>query len=333
MADISFRRPKKRRLESRDSGCDERKIQVARIHEIQQDKVDAFVLKLRSICPKAVLLSSFEPCVRAEKPNTIVVQKLPLLLKRLHNPAYNIMTPYELMNECQSVFDSKIIVTHEEAAYLEQCTRLQSQSLLWHQHRTGRITASRFHAVAHTPISSPSRSLIKEILVSNLQFTSPAIQWGIQNEPNAREQYLKCQEKEHSELWCSASGLCVNPKHPHLGATPDGVVNCKCCGKGILEIKCPFKHKNKHPHDVTDCMYCLQPDKGEMHLKHNHEYYYQVQGQIAVCEANYCDFVCWTPEGIHIERILPDPVLFGEVIKPALDNFFVKILLPLLTHW
>jgi hypothetical protein len=130
---------------------------------------------------------------------------------------------------------------------------------------------------------------------------------------------LNCNE-EHSELGSIASGLCINPKYPNLGATPGGVVKCKCCGKGLLEIKCP---KDRYPHDVTDGKYCLQPNKGEMQ---SHEYYYQVQGQMAV----YCDFVCWTPKGIHIERILPDLVLFSQVIKPALDNFFVRILLPLL---
>ena len=101
-----------------------------------------------------VVLSSFQPCLRAEKPHLPVVQKLPPLLKCLHNPAYNRMTPDELINECKSVFDSKVIVTGEKASYLEQCTRLQSQSLIWHQHRTGRITASRFYAVVHTPIVS-----------------------------------------------------------------------------------------------------------------------------------------------------------------------------------
>ena len=76
--------------------------------EIQQVKVEAFLLKLKSICPKA--------CLRAEKPHFPVVQKLPLLLKCLHNPADNRMTPDELIYESQSVFDSKIIVTEEEVA-------------------------------------------------------------------------------------------------------------------------------------------------------------------------------------------------------------------------
>ena len=43
--------------------------------------------------------------------------------------------------------------------------------------------------------------------------------------------------------------------------------------------------------------------------------YYQVQGQLAVCERNYSYFVCWTPHGLHLERIEDDP----HLIKPALN--------------
>jgi len=31
----------------------------------------------------------------------------------------------------------------------------------------------------------------------------------------------------------------VNPSYPHLGATPDRIINCDCCGDGVIEIKCP----------------------------------------------------------------------------------------------
>ncbi len=28
-----------------------------------------------------------------------------------------------------------------------------------------------------------------------------------------------------------------------MGATPDGKVSCDCCGRKVVEIKCPFCHK------------------------------------------------------------------------------------------
>lgn len=30
-----------------------------------------------------------------------------------------------------------------------------------------------------------------------------------------------------------------------MGASPDGIVNCVCCGKGVLEIKCPYSCVDK----------------------------------------------------------------------------------------
>ncbi len=35
-------------------------------------------------------------------------------------------------------------------------------------------------------------------------------------------------------------GLVLSPDWPHLGASPDGVVACNCCGQGVLEVRCPF---------------------------------------------------------------------------------------------
>ena len=49
-----------------------------------------------------------------------------------------------------------------------------------------------------------------------------------------------------------------------------------------------------------------------------------------LCEMQYCEFICWTPFGMHTEHILPQPTLFLDEIKPAHDTFFVRIILPML---
>ena len=41
------------------------------------------------------------------------------------------------------------------------------------------------------------------------------------------------------------SGLVVGPAYLFFGASPDGIVSCDCCRKGVLEIKCPFTCKDK----------------------------------------------------------------------------------------
>ena len=32
-------------------------------------------------------------------------------------------------------------------------------------------------------------------------------------------------------------GLFINLNHPFIGASPDGLVTCACCGEGVCEIK------------------------------------------------------------------------------------------------
>ena len=82
----------------------------------------------------------------------------------------------------------EIIITPEEAAYLEESTRLQAQSLLWFEHRMGWITASKLLAVKHTSLDPPPVSLVKQIMErSTISAYVPALQWGIHNEDAARE--------------------------------------------------------------------------------------------------------------------------------------------------
>lgn len=125
---------------------------------------------------------------------------------------------------------------------------------------------------------------------------------GLSNESGARDTYTQQSQESHEGFICRAAGLHINPKYPHLGASPDGVVSCACCGIGLLEIKCPYKYRDYVPVSVTDSKFCLQPDeKGGVHLSPTHEYFIQVQGQLAICDRDYCDFVCWTSQGMHIE--------------------------------
>ena len=65
--------------------------------------------------------------------------------------------------ECELILN-QVKFSQEDAHYLSEATSLQSQSLLWFEHRKGRITASQFGAVCRTSIQSPSRSLLDRIL-------------------------------------------------------------------------------------------------------------------------------------------------------------------------
>ena len=65
-------------------------------------------------------------------------------------------------------------------------------------------------------------------------------------------------------------------------------------------------------------------------LSSSHEHtntFFQVQGQMAVFEHKYTYFVCWTPQGLHLEQIEQDQQFFSS-IERTLDYFFLNVILP-----
>ena len=217
--------------------------------------------------------------------NARVALKLPPTLASLYDPKYKNLSHSDFQEACESVFKN-LTVSVDEAKYLEESTRLQSQSTLWFNHRAGRVTASKFAAVSKASLNPPPTSLIKEIIGSkpfSLEGV-PAIDWGRKNESTAREEYLKKAKEIHASLKYRSAGFHVNVEYPHLGATPDGLIECECCGLGIIEIKCPYKYREYKLSDVKDSSFCLQPNDGKLKLSHNHAYYLQIQGQLTLCQ-------------------------------------------------
>ena len=122
------------------------------------------------------------------------------------------------------------------------------------------------------------------------------------------------------------AGLFVDYQNPYLGASPDGLVECACCGKGVLEVKCPFCHKDNLPED--DSGFCMVNSDGKWSLKRSHSYFYQVQLQLHVCsDALYADFVAWSQAEVAIDRIYRDDQFFEDCLEKA-RNFFVYGILP-----
>ena len=278
---------------------------------------------LKTIFPKSAVLATCFP--RRFASDSSVPQRLPCTITSLYHPKYKQLSRTVLAKECIRVFREELKVTSEESKYLSECTRLQAQSSTWYEHRRGRLTASKFGSICHTSVTKPSQSLVARILQHSPMPKSAALSWGIEHEEVARKQYLVVQKKKHTSFELEMTGLCVNPSFPHLGASPDGLTSCDCCGLGLLEIKCPYSVRHTTPNQVS---YLLSTEDG-YRLSRRHEYYYQVQGQLGILPRSRCDFVCWTPNGIHIEQITYDPTFFADMcIK--LEKFFVCVILPLL---
>ena len=132
--------------------------------------------------------------------------------------------------------------------------------------------------------------------------------------------------QSHADVTVSKSGLCVDIAHPFLGATPDDIVSCGCCEKGVLEIKCPYSCRET-AFAKAGQHFLLKKDKdGQFHLDVKHSYYYQVQAQIKLCSADCYDFVVWREEEMFVQGILDSDFLMKAISK--CEQFIKLAVLP-----
>ena len=226
----------------------------------------------------------------------------------------------ELLQQCKQI---SLEVTRDECPAIETSTRKQLQNKDWYQQWAGRITASK------TNTAKPAKSLVKSICYPEAhKFSTAATRWGCEHEGRARKAYQIEINQFHKSLTISDSGLDIDPRWPYLGASPDGIVCCKCCGRGVCEIKCPYAYRNCTIAEAAGQKnFCLKKDEfGKIYLEKSHAYYFQVQAQIFICGVEYCDFVVWTTRDLFVQRILADQE-FWENALSASSEFFSKCIL------
>ena len=185
------------------------------------EEQEMFLKGLKAIRPNAAILTAVIPKPPKEtNPHTPPTRTLPPTIMSLYHPHYADLSEEELELECKRVFEQELVVTQAEADYLEQSTRLQSRSLTWFSHRRGRITASKFGSVLHTSLFSPAPSLVDSLLKPSPKIHSPSLEWGVTNEPLAREEYRRIPQVHHSSFKVDVSGLVVNPTCSYVGVSP-----------------------------------------------------------------------------------------------------------------
>lgn len=125
----------------------------------------------------------------------------------------------------------------------------------------------------------------------------------------------------HTNFRMKSSGffICRQESLSFLGASPDSMVDCLCCGRGVVEIKCPFCKRDSSVEEAAeDKRFCLSSVDGKLSLKKDHIYYYQTQLQMFVTGTDYCHFVVWTQKHEpHIETICFDQEFMANVLPKA----------------
>ncbi|KAH9361471.1 hypothetical protein HPB48_004586 [Haemaphysalis longicornis] len=179
-----------------------------------------------------------------------------------------------LMQLCEQIFDS-FVITEQACESIESRTRSQALSANCYAYRTGRVTASKLYDVCHTRLESPLASLLKTICMPHADKPStPPMKYGREKDAEALLKYKSLSEKQHEDVNFKEAGLFVRTEHVYLGATPDLLVECSCCGASVVEVKCPWKVKDGQLSDLlSDKNGCVTEVDGELELKKTHRYY------------------------------------------------------------
>ena len=188
----------------------------------------------------------------------------------------------QFAQKCKEVFDS-IRVTSDQVKELELKTREQSVCKLWFEHRCGRITGTKFHDVIVRRDWTPPDSLVSAVMGYNQYDLSnkKEVKWGVDHEDAARKAYITKMAASHKNFSCRLSGFIVDDKKAFVGASADGIASCDCHGSRTVEIKWPYKHKDRSPLEAAliDSSFCLDQAGN---LKTTHKYYSQMQLQMHV---------------------------------------------------
>lgn len=228
-------------------------------------------------------------------------------------------------------------ITTQEIETLEESTQGQSDNQLWNTQRIGRITASNIHRVMtkveslqRKPDTASAIPLVRSLTGQSSSFPTqciPSLKYGQQMEEEAREMYINQMKlQKHKDIEVKLCGLFLLQDKAYIGASPDGLVSCSCCGRGLLEIKCPFSIANQSPCEAN-LPYLRKDNLQNVRLVHNHAYFSQMQAQMGVLGRNWCDFFVYTRHGFHMERVMFEDELWQKLVKAA-DYFFVSYLAP-----
>ena len=150
-------------------------------------------------------------------------------------------------------------------------------------------------------------------------------QWGHDKEQAAIDLYIRKCQKKHQGLCVSKSGLVINTSWPHLGASPDGIRYCECCGKRVVEIKSLFSKRNLPPH-IAASDYIIKVN-GKYQLKTETRWHYQIQGELATTCLKNADLIIYTNKGILIIEVEFNMEFWNAMLK-KLTDFYIGYMIP-----
>lgn len=102
---------------------------------------------------------------------------------------------------------------------MENETRDQGISQLWHSERRKRITASNVGKICKMRSSTSCKKIVHGLLYGNINCKLKAVEYGRVMEPVAKEKYSLVFRSNIKPV-----GLCVDSNIPYLAASPGNII-------------------------------------------------------------------------------------------------------------
>lgn len=151
---------------------------------------------------------------------------------------------------------------------LLETPQVEQRTPEWYSMRKDRLTASdTAQALGKSKYGSVNQLVEKKAFPDKFPFGNamqvPALRHGVIYESMA----LRCYRQQNDNIKVHEFGMIAHPSLSCYGASPDGISELGI----MIEIKCPLKR-------IIDG---IIPDN----------YWYQMQGQMAVCDLKECDYI------------------------------------------
>ena len=187
---------------------------------------------------------------------------------------------------------------------------MEQGTLEWKQARCGKVTASRIADIMARTKSGYTASrdnYMHELLIERLTgqptetYQSPAMRWGIEQEPFARAEY-----ETRTVTIVEQVGFITHPKIINFGASPDGLVD-----DGLIEIKSP---------DTKEHIRLLLGGA----IPRN--YFLQMHGQMMCTCRTWCDFTSYDPRMPYKGQLVIIRVPVDEILVSVIEAEVIKFL-------
>lgn len=192
------------------------------------------------------------------------------------------------------------------------------------------MPASNFGKAAKTKVEPSNK--VKSILYSN--FTTDAVQYGIESEPKAVNLYIREMRTAGIDVTVEEVGLLVSKDKPYLGASIDRIVTfTHTQEKWGMEIKSPLSKAGMTIEEAckNKTFFLEKLSDGTVRLKRNHDYYIQIQGQLYCSNLDLKGIILTVYFGedrpLFLEKICLANTWPSDFL-PKIDFFYRRALFP-----